>query len=286
MLCSAATDIYTQCGLERVINLDKLPAYTLHHLPNKYIGRMGLPEQEMRWQIEALRERYLNGGHRPELFEVETRLPDGVGSKFFREQPDGNIEGQLLDAKRVLVYGAGDGAFEAKIQADGPEVFCLPLDSVARYCCRKRGLGVVGIEDIHPSSPHDRPTEPYDAIVMRDVLHLVANPIDLLSRLEKLLRPGGQVVCRIPNLYSRGMLFRRLFNRRFPLWWSKARVGCQPYDLRQLKGLLNAAGFERRSGGYGLPTAELGKLYREDLTARLRSPFIYVSGYAVDDDGR
>jgi hypothetical protein len=56
--------------------------------------------------------------------------------------------------------------------------------------------------------------------------------------------------------------------------------------LRQLKGLLNAAGLERRSGSYGSPTAEPGKFYRGDLASRLKSPFIYASGYAVDDHGR
>jgi len=274
MLESAATDIYTRCGLQRLINLDKVPAYTLHHLPNKYIGVMGLPEREMEWQIEALREHFVRGGDSSRLFELETKLPSSRGSKFFREGPDSQIEAQLGDAKRVLVYGAGDGAFEAQIAASGREVFCVPIDSVGAYCCRRRGLEVAGIE---------QGAAKYDAIVLRDVLHLVDDPIGLLSRLRELLRPGGQVVCRVPNLHSIRILYRRFLKRTLPLRWSKKQIGCEPYDLRQLKGLLNESGFKNCSGGYASPIVEPGSSYRGDLASRFKSPFIYASGDAVDD---
>ncbi|MDB4278687.1 class I SAM-dependent methyltransferase [Deltaproteobacteria bacterium] len=273
MLESAATDIYTQCGLERVINLNKLPAYTLHHLPNKYVGKMGLPEHEMEWQIEALRKQFLRQGDSAVLFELETKLPRGRGSKCFREDPDSSIEGQLADTERVLVYGAGDGAFEAGLAADEREIFCIPIDSVAEYCCRKRGLEIVGVEEGGPL---------YDAIVLRDVLHLVDNPVDLLARLRGLLRPGGRMVCRIPNLHSRRVLVHRFIKRRLPLLWTKARIGCEAYGLRQLQGLLKESGFELRSAGYASPTAEPDSSYRADLASRFKFSFIYASADAVD----
>ena len=122
----------------------------------------------------------------------------------------------------------------------------------------------------------------YDAIVLRDVLHLIDDPLDLLASLRGLLRPGGQMVCRIPNLHTRGIILRRLTKRNFPLRWSKTQIGCEPYDFRQFKGLLKASGLEHCSGGYASPADETGTSYRGGLAARFKLPFIYASGYAVD----
>lgn len=47
LLCTAATDPYTQCSFSRVICLSHLPEFELHHLPNAYLNRTGSSEEEI-----------------------------------------------------------------------------------------------------------------------------------------------------------------------------------------------------------------------------------------------
>ena len=42
LLCTAATDPYTQCGFAKLIPISHLKDFTVHHLSNKYIGRLGV----------------------------------------------------------------------------------------------------------------------------------------------------------------------------------------------------------------------------------------------------
>src|ERR1700677_2559706 len=47
MLCSAATDLYTQCGFEKLICISHINDFLVRYLPNKYIGtRFGVDETE------------------------------------------------------------------------------------------------------------------------------------------------------------------------------------------------------------------------------------------------
>ena len=56
MLCSAATDPYTRCGLTKVINISRIDDFLLPHLPNKYVGIMGTTIPTFLTQIEALKQ--------------------------------------------------------------------------------------------------------------------------------------------------------------------------------------------------------------------------------------
>ena len=54
LLCTAATDPYTQCGLKKLIPVSHMDDFTVHHLSNKYVGRVGIPAAELTDQAEAL----------------------------------------------------------------------------------------------------------------------------------------------------------------------------------------------------------------------------------------
>ena len=74
LLVTAATDPYTQCGLSKVICISHLQDFEIHHLPDIYIGRLGLADGEFQRQIEALLRNAGNGDSRGGLFPVETKL--------------------------------------------------------------------------------------------------------------------------------------------------------------------------------------------------------------------
>lgn len=240
MLCSAATDIYTRCGLERLICIDRLPDFILPHLPNKYIGSMGLPEEELHWQIDALRKIYAGDLPSYEMLEPETRLPGCAGSKRYREEPDAVLS-QMLDGvgKNVLVWGAGDGIFEADLQKKGFRVSVFPLNAIMGECCRHRGLTVV------PVSLNESPGDgmQFDAVVLRDVLHLVDKPEAVLGEVMHVLRAGGKVLLRVPNFHDLRMLKNRIKDSRYRGPNTRERIGAETFTIQSLSRLVEGAGF-------------------------------------------
>lgn len=241
MLCSAATDIYVSCGFERLICIDRLADFTLQHLPNKYVGRLGLSSEELAWQIEALKKIKRNELSSEELFNPETSLPGGVGSKFFHEKPDPNLE-RLLgeDGKSILVWGGGDGALEASIQDRGHHLVVVPFNAVFGACCYNRGLTI---------APNDDEAVPlhaqYDCIVTVDCLQLCDDPGAIVSLLARLLRPGGTFIARVPNLNRIGILKHRVRDVRSYGRWGRSQIGAHPLSAKDLRTIANKAGLQR-----------------------------------------
>ena len=264
MLCSAATDLYTRCGFERLICIDRIAEFALAHLPNKYIGKIGLPEEELHWQIDALRKIHAGGLPAEEMLQPETLLPGCLGSKRFREAPD-PVFNQMLDGcgKNLLVWGAGDGLFEASLQKDEKRVAAYPLNAVMGECCRRRGLQVVS-----PTRPAGSIDEgPFDAVLLRDILHLVERPEMVLEEVRRLLRPGGRVLVRVPNFHSLKMIKNLLFNKLFRGPWTGERIGATPFTRKALSRLLATSGFgglefkfEPLESFYGLHRFAVGPL--------------------------
>ena len=54
LLCTAATDPYTQCGLTKLIPVSHLTAFTVHHMSNRYVGKMGVTAEQLGEQTDAL----------------------------------------------------------------------------------------------------------------------------------------------------------------------------------------------------------------------------------------
>jgi len=275
MLCTAATDVYTQCGFERVVCIDQLSAFVLPHLPNKYIGKMGLPSEEMEWQIEVLRKIYLGEVAVGELIATETLLAGGVGSKFYREEEDSTIQ-QLLDkkSKEILVWGAGDGIFESSLQKLGHRVSVVPLNSVVGDSCRKRGLKVISEDDVNSIDIENY----YDNIILVDIFHLVEKVDILLVSLYRQLKQDGSIIVRIPNLGNAQMLKRRLTDMRFKHSWSTESIGCTVLTSNMLKNLLINTKFNNvEIMGSDLEKRQLLNKLTLGLFAKFLSPYLYAT---------
>jgi hypothetical protein len=198
MLCAAATDVYTQCGLKRLICISDLRDFLLPHLPNKYIGKMGIPLDIVEAQTAALQRLASADGWRGPLVNVETGLPFGTWSKDLYERPDT----QLLElippgTRRLLSVGCGWGATEALLAARGMDVTALPIDPVFGDALRRGGVRTV-------EGPLDqalsRLTPGFDCILLPDILHLVADPGHWLAQLRPLLNTtSGAMVLSVPN---------------------------------------------------------------------------------------
>ena len=206
---TAATDPYTQCGFKKMICISHIDDFVLPHLPNKYVGKLGLQAMEIFRQIEALLS--IRGGRRPStvLLSSETKLGGAMWSKSYYEPASPAVLALIPSGVRsVLSYGCGWGAMEAELIKRGIRVTAVALDSVIGACAEARGVDVIyGDSEGVPSKLSG---ERFDCILLSNVLHLVALPEKLLVSLTRLVATGGVVVATVPNLAQLPITWRRM----------------------------------------------------------------------------
>jgi SAM-dependent methyltransferase len=209
LLVSAATDPYTQCGFRKLINISRFEDFVLPHLPNKYVGKLGLRDSEMFTQLRALQD--IEAGKRSPavLFNTETRVGQSKWSKSYYEP----VRQDILDlippgTRRLLSFGCGWGAMEAELGKRGIQVTALPVDSVIGACAETRGVDVIygDLETALAKVSNER----FDCILATDSLHRFAKPEELLKTFSGLLAPDGVIVVTVPNLSELGVWKKRI----------------------------------------------------------------------------
>jgi 2-polyprenyl-3-methyl-5-hydroxy-6-metoxy-1,4-benzoquinol methylase len=198
MLETAACDLYTQCGLRRLISLSRIHDFIVPHLPNKYYSQMGIPVEDLDLQVASLRQLRRDGGWAGKLFEPESGAPRFRWSKNLYERPDERLlEAIPHEAQSVLSVGCGWGENEAWLIRRRLDVCAVPLDAVFGAFLRNRGIrAVIGpLSEALDSLRGER----FDAVLLADVLHLVGDPVDWLRRLASFLKPDGRLVASVPN---------------------------------------------------------------------------------------
>ena len=111
----------------------------------------------------------------------------------------------------LLEVGCGTGEFLAAAQSAGHQVVGLDLSREAVDYVRERHPGLdVRCETL--DSPTLAP-ESFDVVAAFHVLEHVPDPIGLLKQMHELLRPGGLIYIRVPNLDT---WYRRVLG---PNWW-------------------------------------------------------------------
>jgi len=210
MLCSAATDPYTQCGMEKVICISHLRDFCLHHLPNAYLGKMGIEALEIDRQIEKLKN--LDSGdcdrHGP-LFRPRTSL-DVVNfdKRFYEPVKSEVIELVPPKAKEILSVGCERGLTEGELITRGHTVTAVPLDAVIAESANFRGIETV--------SPHfersfqELKDRRFDGIMFNNVLQHLCDPASVIRKYEALLRAGGFVLVAFDNFAHISLMKRRL----------------------------------------------------------------------------
>jgi 2-polyprenyl-3-methyl-5-hydroxy-6-metoxy-1,4-benzoquinol methylase len=240
MLETAASDIYTQCGLRRLICLDRIHDFIIPHLPNKYYMHLGVPIEVLDAQVAALREMRGNNWA-GELFEPQCRAPGFRWSKMLYERPDELLLTAIPEsAKRVLVVGSGWGENEAWLDRCGFKVCAIPVDVVFGALVRRRGIRTV-------DGPLDHAVEAlngqrFDAVVLPDVLHLLPDPPAWLQKLRCLLEPDGRLIASVANT---GEIVARVKDwrdgRRFEV--NGEQVTLQKVNTKRLRDWCRSTGF-------------------------------------------
>jgi len=98
---------------------------------------------------------------------------------------------------RLLDVGCNEGRGLSIYQKNGFEAEGLELNEQAAAEARKRGFNV----DTDPIETL-QPKDPYDIVVLSNVLEHSLDPKDMLTHVARILKPGGQVWISSPNVDS------------------------------------------------------------------------------------
>jgi 2-polyprenyl-3-methyl-5-hydroxy-6-metoxy-1,4-benzoquinol methylase len=211
LLVAAATDPYTQCGFKKMVCISHFDEFLIPHMTNKYVGKGILSGDSFHSQLERLIQISSNGKPKSTLFPIETKLYHEHWSKEYYEPCQEHLIGLVPPrASKILSVGCGWGATEGKLIEKGKKVKALPIDSVIAVNAEARGIEIVcgNLE----TAAGKLAGESFDCILFSNVLHLVRDPVEFLSRFTGFLNSTGSVVVSVPNL----SFFRRL-SRTFRL---------------------------------------------------------------------
>jgi 2-polyprenyl-3-methyl-5-hydroxy-6-metoxy-1,4-benzoquinol methylase len=209
MLCSAATDPYTRCGFRKLICISRLDECSLHHLPNRYIGKFGISGQVLQRQVDALIRIDQNAGVPPSLFRPDTKLMGMAYSKDYYEPIKSEI-GRLISSstRSVLSIGCGWGATEVWLSKRGLRVVAVPMDPV--ISSELEGSEVELVNGDLRKVIEQLAGQRFDCLLMLNMLHLIEDPAGLLRSFSGLMSNQCQVIATVPNLSSVSVLWKRI----------------------------------------------------------------------------
>jgi len=250
---SAATDPYTQCGFRKMISLTNFDYFIVHHMSNKYVGRLGLASGDMYKQIRVLMNGDCNSLKNGPLFEVETKRLHSRCSKSYYEPYRRELVSLIPEeALSVLSIGCGWGALEAAIQQCQKQVTAIPLDAVIAPLAEARGIRVV--RGTLQEALGQLQGEKFDCLLFSDELHLIADPIRILRDFASLLSDSGCVVASVPNLAQASTTYRRAVgNPEYRDLSSYEATGFHLTSRKTLESWFQKSGFRLEHTAYEIP---------------------------------
>lgn len=194
MLCSAATDMYTRCGLKKMICISHIDNFLLHHLPNVYIGKMGLPYEELKIQIQSMLDSNYKKNIKFKLFDNPTTLLLSLWHKKYYE----NIVNEAIkiipeDVKNILSIGCGDGRVEHELIKKGKNVFGIPLDSVIATVADKKGVKTLNPK-IALEDQIDYKKDKIDLILFYNILRYFNDPIECINKYKNITYENSYIL--------------------------------------------------------------------------------------------
>lgn len=107
---------------------------------------------------------------------------------------------------RILDFGCGGGEYLKRMRRLGNQVTGVDFDPASLDLARRSGLDVMFPEDLDAAA-HDGS---FDLVTLAHVIEHVQDPVALLRRLRRCLRPGGRLYLETPNAEAAGLsLFGR-----------------------------------------------------------------------------
>jgi SAM-dependent methyltransferase len=229
MLVTAATEPYTVCGMEKVICISHLENFCLRHLPDVYLGRIGIRASIADMEVEKLKGLLADDWIRGPLFKSESLLECSEWDAKYYEPARSDILSFVPGGvKRVLSVGCGCGSTEELLVEKGIEVVGIPMDCVVAVSSAARGVKTLSPSFSAPQ--RELEGEQFDCIIFRDVLNHLPDPVSTLKSFRPLLRKGGWFLFSVPNFDHISVLKRRLAGR-FPSRRSSEKRSFEKYGV-------------------------------------------------------
>ena len=172
---------------------------------------------------------------------------------------------------RLLDVGCNEGRGLSIYQKNGFESEGLELNEQAAAEARKRGFRVY-------SDPIEKfqSKDPYDVVVLSNVLEHSLDPKDMLTHVARILKPGGQVWISCPNVES---WQRKLFGKYWINWHVPFHI--VHFSRSTLTKILKETGFEiqeihQESPALWVAHSIIVRLFAKfgRPTKQLRNPFL------------
>lgn len=160
-----------------------------------------------------------------------------------------NTKKFLKDSDTVLDYGCGTGTAACQFSNQIKEVHAIDISS-QMIAIAKEKSSVAKVENVNfeQSDIFDRKysNESYDVILAFNMLHTVSRPLDVILRINELLRPEGLFISVTPCLRQK-MSF--LVNLQIQLVRVLCKFGLIPIPIRRItsfevEDLLETGGFK------------------------------------------
>jgi 2-polyprenyl-3-methyl-5-hydroxy-6-metoxy-1,4-benzoquinol methylase len=175
-----------------------LDDFIVSHLPNKYVGVLGVQGTDFYLQREALLQIARGERETTQLLAAETNLPNFKWSKYYYEPARTDVVNLVpAGARSVLSVGCGWGALEESLIRRQIRVVGIPLDSVIATCAEARGVET--LEPDFQSASKQLEGEQFDCVLISNVLHLLRDPTAILARCAEFLSLKGCIVLVEPN---------------------------------------------------------------------------------------
>jgi len=145
--------------------------------------------------------------------------------------------------QRILDIGCAAGALGAFLKERGNWVGGVELSEAAAAEARNR-LDAVWSFDIEQPWPKRLSDEPFDIIIMGEVLEHVFDPVQVLRSARSVLKPGGAVIVTTPNFMTWKNRIRFLLgDMRYQAEGMFDFGHIRWFTYRYLKEVLSEAGF-------------------------------------------
>ncbi len=258
LLCSAATDPYTQCGFRKVICISDLTDVLIHHLPNKYVGTFGIDENDFGRQIELMLSPEYDGKAGEELFVTTKNIDNIIWDKVYFKGADSNLLSMVSQkAAKILSVGCGYPSTEESLVKSNHSVTAIPLDPIIGTLGVSRGIKVMAPNFEETFRALDGTV--FDCIIFPDVLQHLRDPFNVLSKAVELLAPDGELLISIPNItylkYSKDHFPYPFFKK-----WTYAKHYLHLLDKHDIAKWFRANGVKEIAFRYILESERLKKV--------------------------
>lgn len=210
MLVTAATEPYLECGMKKLICISRFDDFSLHHLPNVYLGKLGLDEKLGKLEInclETLAQDRRNPPHGPLFEHYPLRDGDAWNKKYYEDRRDDVLQLVPHDTRRVLSVGCACGTTEQALVKHGIDVVGIPLDSIIAASAGTKGIAMLSPD--FEKAAKELQGQQFDCILMMDILQQLRDPVAILRLYNGLLRDGGLLLISVPNWNYVGILRQR-----------------------------------------------------------------------------